>query len=86
MHTYNPRTDWIPPYISSEMSRRMRLYVMVRRTYDRGHYDFAQALYHLLEDGIDTDTCGRYWEHIKAENPSITCQQSSGCSVYAMRG
>ena len=86
MHVYNPRTEWIPPRVNSDMSHRDRLYVRVRRTYELGHYEEAQALYHLLEDGVETPIIDMWWERLVAQNPMVVCQSSNGGSIRAMRG
>ena len=86
MHTYNPRTDHIAPCLQADMSTRERLYVRVRKTYEMGHYEFAQALYHLLEDGLPTHVISLWWNKTVDENPQIVTQMTFGQSVYATCG
>ena len=58
----------------------------MRRTYDYGHYEEAQALFHMLEDGMPTDIIQQWWKKVVSDNPHITLQNSTGNSIRAMRG
>lgn len=86
MHTYNPRIDQISPCFQTGMSTRERLYVRVRKTYEMGHFDYAQALFHLLEDGLPTNVISLWWNKTVDENPQIVTQMTTGQSVYAISG
>ncbi len=68
------------------MSTRERLYVRVRKTYEYGHYDYSQSLFHLLEDGMDDNIILLVWDKWVTDHPEIMTQMTSGQSVYATRG
>ena len=86
MHTYNPRTDHISPCFQAGMSTRERLYVRVRKTYEMGHFDYAQSLFHLLEDGLPTSVISLWWNKTVEEYPQVVTQMASGQSVFAISG
>lgn len=86
MHVYDPRTEYIPICPRRHMTRRDRLYTRMARTYAYGHYEYAQALYHLLEDGMDTHLIELWWDKTVHDNPHIVTQSSTGNSVHAARG
>lgn len=86
MHVYDPRTEFIPICPRRGMSRRDRLYTRVARTYAYGHYEFAQALYHLLEEGHPTQWIELWWKKALHDAPHIVTQSSAGNSVHAARG
>ena len=86
MHVYNPRAEFIPICPRRGMSRRDRLYTRVARTYAYGHYEYAQALYHLLEEGMSTYLIELWWNKQVHDAPHILTQSSTGNSVYATRG
>ena len=87
MHTYIPSQTYIHPVKTEGESPREYFYRQVRRVYEFGYYDFAQGLFHLLEDGCPTDNIRLYWDKIVRENPHILTQSgTSGCSLHTMRG
>jgi len=86
MHTYNPRIHHLSPCTQMGMTSRERFYVRVRKTYEMGHYEYAQALFHLLEDGLPTSVISLWWDKTVSEHPEVVTQQTSGQSVYAISG
>ena len=87
MHTYNPATTYIHPVRTAHSTARDHFYRLVRRVYEFGHYDYSQALYHLLEDGVPTHNITLWWDKVVRENPWVMTQSGgSGKSLHAARG
>lgn len=89
MHIYNPNRFVFPSVNDGDKEGLLRQhqYWLVELWYENGHYEYAQGIFHLLEEGLDTECIALLTDKIIRDFPAVMTQsRTSGQSVYAMRG